>query len=357
MLLTLAATVPSNQTIEVSFRLNTGRTPWTLRPQSACTLRVSVGGSEAAPLVAMPRDMVEEGACEMSTLYLNSIHLVLDSVELPLTCIQWNREQGRLTMLIHSTIPPSTPIRFAIFFVNSGHTQQAPRITIRMGDRAAQVLGALAHGDARALRTRMWDVVRIGQSTSDPGELNTLFITLAPAFSLFAPTTITISGLVGTEMVQDVRNVVDCLPSPCLFFLSSTETWDRARGSLSFIVLDGSELTSGEETVVVLATRNSRQTQPPSNPFVEAETSYLDLPVLSRRRTKHCPQGQPSTQDPLAPAAPVSAACELSGEELMEAAIGTKAPLLVRVWERTEVRGNTRRTTRTSACLPSLPLT
>jgi hypothetical protein len=151
--------------------------------------------------------------------------------------------------------------------------------------------------------------------------------------------------------------VVDCLPSPCLFFLSSTETWDRARGSLSFIVLDGSELTSGEETVVVLATRNSRQTQPPSNPFVEAETSYLDLPVLSRRRTKHCPQGQPSTQDPLAPAAPVSAACELSGEELMEAAIGTKAPLLVRVWERTEVRGNTRRTTRTSACLPSLPLT
>ena len=58
--------------------------------------------------------------------------------------------------------------------------------------------------------------IKIGQTRADPGATNTLLITLTPAFTLLAPTSLTLGGLMGTQMVHGVSNVVDCLPSPCL---------------------------------------------------------------------------------------------------------------------------------------------
>ena len=246
--LTLVSDVAANTSLHLWFPLDTG-----LIAQSSQELKVKVQGSDAMPLVAPAQTLEEEGVCEMVTLYLNSMRLVAttdataaqlnsDATIPPFRCVQWNSLRGRLTMQADSNIPAQSLIGFHIYFVNSGFTQEPPLVSVKVGDMLPQELGGLSSGDERALRVRMWDRVSIGHSTSDPGQLNTVYITLAPYFTLFPPSTFTVGGLGGTDMVYGVENVVDCVPSPCLSLSGSTETWDRGKGSLTLTLLANEQL-------------------------------------------------------------------------------------------------------------------
>ena len=161
-----------------------------------------------------------------------------------------------------------------------------------------------------------------------------LTITLAPAFTLRPPSTVTIAGLTGSDMVPGVAKVVDCIPSPCLSV--GGERWDRAHGRLVVTVLAGQEVGAGTRLVMTLLTRNPRHTQPPVTVYVEARTEFLGLAVKSLSPTPTCPHNPPPLADPGSPAAAAvtdASSCTPPGAEAVAGAPGISAPLFVRIWE------------------------
>ena len=139
ILLTLATELSANKTLAVSFTLQTA-----LVAQSAQTLSLALKAGDASPLVAryldlLPlgrvpppwclghlvtdacawhssRAMEDEGSCDTTTLYLNSMRLFpLNEAPLPpFACVRWNKERGLLTMEAHGPIVagclPSMPL-------------------------------------------------------------------------------------------------------------------------------------------------------------------------------------------------------------------------------------------------------
>ena len=180
--------------------------------------------------------------------------------------------------------------------------------------------------------------LKIGQSTSDPGQENTLTITLTPSFSLRATSTITIGGLFGTDMVARTTKVVDCVPSPCLAV--GSEHWDRGRGKLVVTVQGGQQVEGGKRLVITLLTRNPHHTKPPASVYVESGTEYLGQEVKSISRATRCPQNPPPIADPMSPAADAvtdASSCQQPGAEDLESAPAVSAPLFVRIWEKVRV--------------------
>ena len=130
--------------------------------QSAATLSVQVGEAPAqdgtteasTSLFAHERVLTETGACETRSLYLNSIvlsHAVVGHAMvtqfsgdglLPFRCVHWSRERGILSFQTDRRLPAGTSLAFDIGFVNSGRTQTAQRVTIRVGDGNEEVIGA-----------------------------------------------------------------------------------------------------------------------------------------------------------------------------------------------------------------------
>ena len=184
--------------------------------------------------------------------------------------------------------------------------------------------------------------LKIGQSTSDPGQVNTLTMTLVPALTLAPPSTITVGGLTGTDMVAGVSKVVDCIPSPCLSV--GSEQWDRAHGRLVVTVLAQQEVRAGGSLVITLLTRNPRHTQPPAAVYVEASTEYRGQAVSSLSPAATCPQNAPALADLRSPAARAvtdASSCSPPGAQAVTGAPGISAPLYVRIWEKVRL------------CLPS----
>ena len=61
---------------------------------------------------------------------------------LPFRCVHWSRERGILSFQTDRRLPAGTSLAFDIEFVNSGRTQTAQRVTIRVGDGNEEVIGA-----------------------------------------------------------------------------------------------------------------------------------------------------------------------------------------------------------------------
>jgi len=98
---------------------------------------------------------------------------------------------------------------------------------------------------------------------------------------------------------------------------------------------------------VTLLLRNPRHTRAASQVFIEATTSYHDLPVLSKGAVTTCSHESPDFEGnpsmPLQSSDPsqvLASECQPVGAGIFEMEDGVRAPLLVRVWDKTKVWQN-----------------
>ena len=93
------------------------------------------------------RAMDEEGSCDTTTLYLNSVRLFprKDAQLPPFACVRWNEERGLLTMQAHGRIVagclscmslPSSPPCFLFLSAECATSaSRRPRLYVRVGGK------------------------------------------------------------------------------------------------------------------------------------------------------------------------------------------------------------------------------
>ena len=189
---------------------------------------------------------------------------------------------GTLTLTVHSSLTMSagTTYRFSFVVMNPGSAQASPTVNIEASGSATIASSALTKPNSELFGvsngTNPLEVVvpvfsakGIGQSTPGSGETNTITVTLTANYNLDDTSTVTISGLTGSQTLDSTSLAVTSTGG----LLGTTGAWTQSSGTLVLTAASGGT-TQGTACEVTFALKNKATTQ--TSPAVSVEAAISD---------------------------------------------------------------------------------